>query len=341
VPKWVRDYPEASGAGKVWHRAVDELERLASISYRAVEDDPRERRRPDVWLTDGHRGSLDVREPVVAVIHEASWRVPGLRALIDPAFIAALEEASRAGAEAATRVITASSVARDQVIDAYRIDPGRVDVVHHGVDTSVFRPDASGGRELVAAAGGMPDVPYVVFVSVVHPRKNIAALRGAMAELAGEGYPHQLVLVAAPPADRSDAFELLAAAEAPLPGTGRRVTRMTGLPEAHVAAVIAGSAAFCLPSLMEGFGLTALEAMACGVPVVVSDRGSLPEVVGNAGLVVPPTTEAVTGALRRIFDDDGLAAALRVAGRNRSLEFSWERTAVGWLEALDRAAGGR
>jgi glycosyltransferase involved in cell wall biosynthesis len=101
---------------------------------------------------------------------------------------------------------------------------------------------------------------------------------------------------------------------------------------------MAGTDVFCLPSLFEGFGLPALESMACGAPVVVSDRGALPEVVDDAGLVVSPDPVAVSSAVRRVLTDEGLAERLRAAALARASQFSWRRTATGWLEVLKSAA---
>ncbi len=181
-------------------------------------------------------------------------------------------------------------------------------------------------------------MPYVLFVSQLHPRKNLAVLRAAMAELAADGLPHQLVIVGGAAQDRPDSTDLQREAAADLPGAPGRVVLLQDVPDEALADVMAGAAAFCLPSLMEGFGLTALEAMSCGVPVVVSDRGSLPEVVGDAGLVVAPTVDAVAGALAQVLVDPGRAAELGAAARARALTFTWARTAAGWLDALRAAA---
>ena len=101
---------------------------------------------------------------------------------------------------------------------------------------------------------------------------------------------------------------------------------------------MAGADAFCLPSLGEGFGLPALEAMACGTVVVVSDRGALPEVVGDAGLIVRPTARALERTLRRVLDRSEEAAALRARAVARAQAFDWARTARGWARVLALAA---
>ena len=110
------------------------------------------------------------------------------------------------------------------------------------------------------------------------------------------------------------------------------------LPASDVAALMASADAFCLPSLFEGFGLPALEAMACGAPVVVSNRGALPEVVADGGLVVDPDPEAVSDAILRVVGDRDLANRLRAAGVARAAPFSWTRTAAGWLDVLRSTA---
>jgi glycosyltransferase involved in cell wall biosynthesis len=111
------------------------------------------------------------------------------------------------------------------------------------------------------------------------------------------------------------------------------VLHFEGLPDADLA----GAAAFCSPSLMEGFGLSVLEAMACAVPVVVSDRGALPELVDDAGIVTEPSADALEAGLREVLSDDARAAELGAAGRERSRRYTWGATAAQWRRALDEA----
>ncbi len=294
----------------------------------------------DVWLADGHSGALDVDEPVVAVVHEVGWTTRPLRRLLDPGFARSIAAGTAAGVLAAARVLTPSEWSRRQVIDAYGVDGDRVHVVPYGVDLTVFRPGLTGGRERVSGATGQGDSPYVLFVASIHPRKNLSAVRLAMARLARRGFPHVLALVAAPAPDRADSAQLRRRAEAELPGApGRLVSFPWGEPDSVLAALMGGADAVCLPSFSEGFGLTALEAMACGTPVVVSDRGALPEVVAEAGLSVAPTVDALEGALAQILSDPKGARRLSAAARARAEQMSWSRMADGWLDALERVAG--
>jgi glycosyltransferase involved in cell wall biosynthesis len=295
------------------------------------------RRQGDVVLADGHAQLLPAKAPLVVQVHEAGWFTAELRETLDPDFYRVMSARTRAAVRAADRVITLSASAARDLAALYDLDPGRVHGVPLGVDRC-FSTEAAGGRALVSRARGRAGAPYVLFASVIHPRKNLSALREAVGRLAREGFPHVLVVAGGPALDRSDSSELERAASAELPGAPGRVVRLTSPSDAELAGLMAGADAFCLPSLYEGFGLTALEAMACGAPVVVSDRGSLPEVVGDAASVAPPTPDGLHRALREILTDASLAAQLRRAGPRRAAGFTWERTAAGWLDVLSRAA---
>jgi glycosyltransferase involved in cell wall biosynthesis len=317
------DADPRTGHGKVWTRVLKGL--VASGKVRLVG-----RGRADVWLASGHDEPPQGR-PLVVQVHEVGWREPALRRFLHPAFASQMETATQAALHAATHVITPSEAARRQVIDAYGWPAECVHAVHHGVDHELLRPGIAGGRELVGA-------PYVLFVGVAHPRKNFAAVREAVAGLAGSGLPQVLAMVAGPAADRPDPLEFEPEALAELPGLPGRIVALRAVSDADLAALMAGADVLCLPSHFEGFGLPVLEAMACGTPVVVSNRGALPEVVGNAGLIVEPDAAAVEGALRRVLTEPGLAEDLRRRALDRAGEFSWERTCEGWLRVLEAAA---
>jgi glycosyltransferase involved in cell wall biosynthesis len=289
-----------------------------------------DRGRADVWLASGHDPPPG-REPLVVQVHEAGWADPELRAFLDSTFADGIEANTRAAVELAARVITPSAAARDQVIEVFGLPGERVHAVPHGVAHELFRPGLAGAARLVG------DAPYVLFVGVLHPRKNLAAVREAVRDLAASGLPHVLAVVGNPAADtRAERFEREARSE--LDGQPGRVIVLRDLRDGELAALMAGAAVFCLPSFYEGFGLPVLEAMACGAPVVVSDRGALPEVVGDAGLVVEPTPAAVSAAVRRVVSEPELAARMRERSVARAAGFDWARTAAGWLEVLTLAA---
>jgi glycosyltransferase involved in cell wall biosynthesis len=331
----------AGGHGKVWHRMLAALrERARLVALDAPGRVARRRRRVDVVLADGHDELPRTDVPVVVAIHEVGWRSPQLRALLNPEFLAGIEHRTELAVREAVHVLTPSQCSRRDVLELYGCDGGRVHVVSYGVDP-VFAPTAAGGAELVAGTRGREaPAPYVLYAAILHPRKNLAALREAMTALAADGFPHLLVVAGRPAPDGSDVAALARAAGAELPGAPGRVVFMGQPSDGELAGLMAGAAAYCLPSLYEGFGLTALEAMACGTPVVVSDRGALPEVVGAAGLVVAPEPEPIADALRAVLSDPWLARDMGRAGEERSAGFSWERTADGWLRVLQAAARG-
>lgn len=311
-----------TGHGAVWGHVLAEMRRLEYVRLVG-------RGRADVWLGDGHSLPPTGR-PLVVQLHEAGWRDPELRRFLDPRFASGIDLTTTAAVAAADQLITPSAAAREQVIEAFRVPPERVHAVPHGVDHMVFRPGLPGGREMVGA-------PYVLIVAILHPRKNLEAARRAVADLAAAGRPHRLAIVAGSPAD-SRSNELAREATADLPGQPGRVVCFRELPADRLAALMAGADCFCLPSHFEGFGIPALEALACGAPVVVSDRGALPEVVGDAGLIVSPDPEEVSRAVRSLVADAELARRLAAAGPRRAAGFSWARTAEGWVEILRAAA---
>jgi glycosyltransferase involved in cell wall biosynthesis len=315
VPEVVTHIPRRTGHGTVWHYALSLLRKRVRIDV--VPEGKTPRRTPDAWLTDHRVPAAAAGLPTVVQLHEAPWvDDPAVADLLHPDFVAGLAADSRAAARAASRVLVPSQKAVGQIATLAEIERERFDVVPYGVDMTIFRPQPTAPGD------------YVLFVGTAHPRKNLDVLREAVVRL---NVP--LVMVLAPPIDRDDAAAQQAAATAAL-SDGRAVEVVTDPDDAQLADLMRGAAAFCLPSLAEGFGLPALEALACGTPTVVSNRGALPEVVGDAALVVEPTADAVTDALRRVLSDP---APLRARGPQRAAQLSWQRTADGWLAAIEKA----
>jgi len=213
-------------------------------------------------------------------------------------------------ARRAARVVTVSEFSRAEIAATTGIDAGRVSVVPGGVD-GCFAPDAPAAA--ARRALGL-ERPYVLTVATHGARKNLAALAPVAAALAERGVD----LVAA-----GGRRGYLPAAEA-APG----LRALGYVEESLLPGLYAGAAAFVLASRYEGFGLTCLEAMATGVPVVAAEAGALPEVCGGAALLVDPDdADALTGAVLRCLEDAALADRLRAAGRERAAGFGWDRTA--------------
>lgn len=330
------------GHGRAWIETLRHLSRLVHLDLIEPRYLPRRitpLRRPDVWLLNGHAHPPDVTGRAVVVLHEVSWHRTELRDHLLPAWAEMHDEAARAAMAVAQRVLTPSTVTAREVVTAFGVDPGAVDMVPYGVDVHRFRPGATDGQAIAARAARRAVGNYVLYAGSLLPRKNLESLRDAMAALAADGFPQSLVVVGSGSPDRADAGELRRRASAELPGTpGRLVHIEAPIRQGQLVSLMAGADAFCVPSLYEGFGLVALEGLACGTPTIVSARGSLPEVVGEAGVVVEPTADGIEAGLRAVLSDPSVQARLRLAGRARAESLTWSRTAEGWMQSLLRAA---
>ena len=222
----------------------------------------------------------------------------------------------------ADHILVSSQATRADLVALLGAPEDRITVHMLGVD-ALFRPSSPEAIQACRARWGLP-ANYVLFVGTFEPRKNIPTLLQAYSHLRRD-VPDAPPLVLAGRRgwlsdDIQQTVETLALDD--------RVIWVENPPRDDLPALYSGAAALVLPSHYEGFGLTALEAMACGTPPVVSDRSSLPEVVGDAGLLVNPDDEdSIADALRRLLTDSALRAALRDAGLARAATFTWRRTA--------------
>jgi glycosyltransferase involved in cell wall biosynthesis len=207
------------------------------------------------------------------------------------------------------------------------VTPRRVHVIHEGVDPGFLSRGS-------VSVGGLPP-RYLLFVSTLEPRKNVVMLLDAFARAVDQGYPGELVLVGRWGWRTEAAQEALRRSP-----VRRRVRHLDYLDRETLSAVMHGAEALVFPSLLEGFGLPVVEAMACGVPVIVSRASSLPEVAGEAALYVDPHDASdIAVAIGRLTGDPGLRECLSARGRARAARFRWEETARATAAVLRRAGG--
>ncbi len=255
--------------------------------------------------------ALAVRAPCpqVVTVHDLAFeRLPDHFA---PAFRRWAHLAHRRAARGAGAVVCVSQTTRRDALARWGVDPGRIVVAAHGPGQEPLRRGARAGQPR-----------HFLYLGDDEPRKNVALLLEAHARYrrgAGEG-----------------ALGLVLAGRARAQQAGVRCE-----PEPDVAALLAGAAALVHPALYEGFGLTALEAMRAGVPVVAARAPGLTETCGEAALYVDPyDAEGLAAQLARVAADGGLRAQLAARGRERAAEFSWRASARAHIEAYTLAAHG-
>jgi glycosyltransferase involved in cell wall biosynthesis len=259
--------------------------------------------------------------PVVVTIHDTIWRrYPATMKWQGRLVFGSLSPVLGRTAQ----VITGSDSAREDLVTDLRIPRARIDVVPHGIDV----PPAVAHDPTLRARLGIGPEPIVLCVAQKRAHKNLEAAIAAMRQLPTA----QLVLPGG-----ANAYETRLRALA-----GGLPVRFCGwVCDDDLERLYAEAAAFVTPSLMEGFGLPVLEAMARGVPVACSNVSALPEVAGNAALLFDPRDPAAIGAaLPRLLSDAALRATLVAAGRARAAEFTWERAAAATLASYARAIGG-
>lgn len=230
-------------------------------------------------------------------------------------------------------VLTGSRYSRDDLIATYRLAPDSVHVTPYAASEQ-FRPLAA---ERARAAIDRADLPegFILCVGNLQPRKNLARLVEAYASLRSGGYDVPLVIVGQKAWMYADLFDVV---------RKHRLTSsvvFTGfVTNEQLVGLYNGALVFAYPSLFEGFGLPVLEALACGAPTLTSSTTSLPEVAGDAALLIDPfSIDDIREGLRRLLDDDSLRESLRQAGPRQAAQFSWARCANETAAVYSAAVG--
>ena len=275
--------------------------------------------------------------PVVVSIHDLSFE--HLPLTFKRRSRMQLRMTVRRSARQAAQVLTLSQYVRDDVIATYGIDPERVAVVPLAAPAH-FSP-VRDERELqrVRQKYGI-DQNYILSVGSIQPRKNLPRLLEAYS-LLRRSQPEvnlpELVLVGKCAWLYDETLRKIEQL-----GLSKQVTLTGYVPEADLPALYSGANCFIYPSYFEGFGLPPLEAMKCGAPVIVGNQTSLPEVVGDAAVLVDPFDVGdIAAVLARVISDSTLRFELRAKGLERAKAFDWRETARKTLVVYEKAAAQR
>jgi glycosyltransferase involved in cell wall biosynthesis len=283
----------------------------------------------DVFLSPYYKRPLAAPCPTVITIHDLFFiGYPGRRRPLGDAAMTRLARVYAAGASA---IVTDSEHSRRAIVDRLGLAAERTVVIPVGLGPE-FRPGVPSPAQRERYGLGPH---YALYVGNFLPHKNLPRLLRAWAALdASLRARHRLVLAGGNGAGRS----ALAGLAATL-GLGERVVFPGLVDDDDLPALYGGAATVVVPSLEEGFGLPALEAMACGAPVVASRRGALPEVVGDAGVLVDPEDErALAGALARVLGSAPERETLARQGLARAAHFTAARTAGRVVDLLQATA---
>jgi glycosyltransferase involved in cell wall biosynthesis len=227
----------------------------------------------------------------------------------------------------ADHILADSHATKADLVSMLSVEPERVTVVHLAADPT-YRPLAAEEAKKIAAKYGLKS-GYLLSVGTLEPRKNIPGLLQAYRLLRDARTTDQpLVLVGGKGWLYDEIFERVETLH-----LTQHVRFLHGVPNADLPGLYSAAGLLTTPSFYEGFGLPALEAMGFGTPVVVSDRASLPEVVGEAGLLVnPDDPENIARALTRVLTDETLRARMRERGLMQAARFTWDKAARETLE---------
>ncbi len=238
-------------------------------------------------------------------------------------------------ARRARKILTISEYSKSEIVRHLGLPPDKIAVVYPAVRVDCFHARQPAAQiEATKRKFGIYR-PYIFYTGNHEPRKNLPTLLRAFRDLGAR--KHLQLVIGGRLAPRRQSFY---GSAADLVATGD--VRLCGeIPEAELPLLYAGASVFVFPSSCEGFGLPPLEAMACGAPVICTDSTSLPEVVGDAAVLVPPgNSESLHAALERVLSSLGLREELREKGLARARRFSWDRAAREVLGLYEQALSG-
>lgn len=290
-------------------------------------------KQPDVLFIPSHTIPLIHPKATVTTVHDLGF-------LHFPEYYGTIERAYqsfglRQAVKASSRIISVSQATKDDLLKFTKYSADRITVIHHGVDRDVFRAPDVGEQPPSKQAQAQP---YLYDIGRIEAKKNIPQLLRAFRILKEKNrIPHKLVLAGKPGQHGYDEVE---AVLKELPESVRSDVLLLGyVSDEDHATWLRFADCMVFPSGFEGFGLPALEAMASKVPVVTSNASCLPEIVGDAGVIVNHTrAEAIAEGVMKVLSNSKYRAELIHNGQERIKQFSWERAALKTIGVLETAA---
>jgi glycosyltransferase involved in cell wall biosynthesis len=285
--------------------------------------------RAQVFHTSNLLSLPPTRMPLTTTIHDVtSWLMPGVHSAANQRADRSLERT----VGLARGIIAVSEHTRQDAIRVLRLPPEKITVIHSGIAPGFFDVTPEAVQAARTALG--LDRPYLLCLGTIEPRKNIGRLLDAWGGVAPSLRREFELVVAGPPGWGDPS--LMARLRTPTPGL-----RYLGyIPEEHLPGLTAGAVVFAYPSLYEGFGFPVVQAMAAGVPVLTSNVSSLPEVAGEAAVLIDPqSTVELRDAIERLLLSPGEREQRAALGRTRARQFTWDECARRSLAFFSKVIG--
>jgi len=289
-----------------------------------------QRQPPGVFFTPAHVIPFTYRGCSVATVHDLGYHY--FPAAHTRRQLAYLKLSTRSNGRLSRKLIADSQATKADLVRFYNLKPDKIEVIYPGVDPAL-NPVTNTTRLKTVQRKYAINGPYLLFIGTLQPRKNLVRLIQAYA---ASGLPHQLVL-AGKLGWRSGS--ILGEISRLTPIIRQRLLLPGFIADDDKAALISGATALLYPSLYEGFGFPLLEGQACGTPVIAAKTSSLPEIAGDAALLVDPEgSDELTAALRLVVSDSDLRHDVVRKGLVNVKRYTWEKTAASVLKTLEQAA---